>query len=79
MLVFEGEGRRWWQSDHPRKQAVTLVFEGEGRWWWWQRVTLENEHMRSFSREGVVVLMWQGGALLVVFRMGVRGEQVSPQ
>ena len=37
--------------------------------------TLENEHMHSFSREEVVVLMYQGGALLVVLRMGVGGEQ----
>ena len=36
--------------------------------------TLENEHMRSFSREEVV-LMCQGGALLVMLRMGVGGEQ----
>ena len=40
------------KSDHPQKQAVMLVFEREGRWWWWQRVTLKNEHMRLFSREG---------------------------
>jgi len=37
--------------------------------------TLENEHMRSFLREEVVVLMYQGGALLVMLRMGVGGEQ----
>ena len=37
--------------------------------------TLENKHMRLFLRE-VVVLMWQGGALLVVLRMGVGGEEI---
>ena len=64
------------KSNQPRKQACMLVFEREGRWWWWQRVTtLENKHMRLFLRE-VVVLMWQGGALLVVLRMGVGGEKI---
>ena len=44
------------KNNCPRKQVYMLVFEGEGWWWWWQRVTLKNEHMRSFSREEVVVL-----------------------